>query len=79
MLHKKAVRMQNNILLNMVSNARKSKDTEFFIFGSYVSIATSSTKKEKKEESNKNVIQLAQVVAMPFGAKFWKIQTQEPK
>lgn len=70
-LHKKAVRTQNNILLNTVGNARKSKDTKCFIFGSYVSIASSSTIKEKKEERNKNVIQLApEIVPMPFGAKF---------
>lgn len=66
MLHIKAVRMQSNILLNTVSNARKSKDTELFIFGSYISIASSFTKKtkKKKEESNKNIIWLAPEVVL---------------
>lgn len=69
MLHKNAERTQNNILINKASNARKSKDTEFFIFCSHISIATSSTKKKKKkEESNKNLIHVSpEFIPIPVG------------
>lgn len=74
MLHKNTARTQNNILINKTSNARKSKDTEFFIFCSHVSIASSTTKERKKErKKNNKTIQLApEFVPMPFGTQFQK-------